>query len=417
MPTLTIGRFSMSDGPTAIRHDGNNLDLDLQIDGATTSDPTVAKVLRQQLLGLAENDDEKAVPVTWSDDSDIDGYYFVEGVSVEPFEMYLNNGTMTASVSLRRITGGFARPQLEITYIGAERTNSHALAERIRVAVPTEGQEVYFPTLGQPDFLTTETGTLFAASRGVLPESNFVRYQAEPADYYNGSARIEVLIGGTYRTVVGRQIPAGWSSWRLNNGLVRVTPTEISAGNFALTVEGYDGDWNVIVVLDRGIDTAGAWTRHNFASVNPLGAFISATNVLAYPIVTRNSPERCVITIPQYDGWESYEITRGDAYFVGRYEIPGSADEYGIGSNTAVAVTDSVGYMVRTSVDANGFKFFASTPATNTVDTANAQMYLGTAATSFAYACGFSTPITYQTHDEALYALAAVGLTQKVSTR
>ena len=36
MTTLTIGRFSMSDGPSAIRHDGDFLELELQID-ATTS--------------------------------------------------------------------------------------------------------------------------------------------------------------------------------------------------------------------------------------------------------------------------------------------------------------------------------------------------------------------------------------------
>ena len=135
MTTLTIGRFSMSDGPSAIRHDGDFLELELQIDAATTSTPAEAKVLRQQLLGMVDNPDESAFPLTFSDDSDLDGFYTVLSVQCEPFEMFLNNGTMGVSVSLRRVANGYQNPTIETTVVSRLATNSHGVLSTTAHAV------------------------------------------------------------------------------------------------------------------------------------------------------------------------------------------------------------------------------------------------------------------------------------------
>ena len=424
MTTLTIGRFSMSDGPSAIRHDGDFLELELQIDAATTSTPAEAKVKRQQLLGMVDNPDEGAFPLTFSDDSDLDGFYSVLSVQCEPFEMFLNNGTMAASVSLRRVGGGYARPAIEVAYVMSIITNPHSVTERGRIAVPNEGLEltnVAGNLASTPQYITSESGSLALLLNGgsfpLGPVSGSMTYQVDPADFYDGAATIEVQIGATWYPVVGKQIPTGWTNWRLNNGWTRIGPTE-SGGAFYMLLEAWDGAaWDTVATFARAHYDTGVWTTDDFAVSNPRGVTVPGTLALAYPVVMRNDPATVTVKIPQLYGHEAWTLSRGDAfarlYYIDRSN---SADNAAVQTSTTIAVTDSTAFMVRTTAS-GGYKFFVSVAAANTVDTTNGRIRNDVIGAEFSCAIGYSTPTTSTGIDEALVSLAATSQRQRVSAR
>lgn len=362
MPTLTIGRFSMSDGPTAIRHDGNNLDLDLQIDAATTSSVTVAKVLRQQLLGLAENPDEPVVPVTWDDDTDLNGYYVVEGVSCEPFEMFLNNGTMTASVSLRRVAGGYAFPQTELITASLTRTNAHGLTGEALVASYTNVSNAIrdaTPWLANTlDRTSADSATAIRVLTAVPTLAPLAWSSWVPTSlYYVGACRIEVNIGGTWYTVVGTQISAN-DNWRITNGIVRLSSGDAASPG---TIEVWNGS---------------AWESRNIRHYTSSGA---AENIgLAYesdrsPVfVLRNSPERVTVRCAGNSFRVEYSVQRG-AMHVEMF----SSIVYGIGldSSHAAGCTAITGGIRATSNDANGNQIVFGIAQGNTTTLATGSMY------------------------------------------
>ena len=79
--TLTIGRCGLDvthDDVQSLDDTGTEVRISGWLKASSLAD---AKVLRQQLLGHVNNPDEPVVPVTWSTDSTLDGYYRVNSAS------------------------------------------------------------------------------------------------------------------------------------------------------------------------------------------------------------------------------------------------------------------------------------------------------------------------------------------------
>jgi hypothetical protein len=419
--TMTIGRITGL-RPSNIQRSGERVTITGAILAASA---TELRMRWAQIRGLAGNEDEPIVPVTWTIDTTLDGYYWVRGVSVSPIGPEKGvNGRF--AIELERVGGGFAKPAIEVNYVMADITNPHGVTERGRIGVPNTGQEVNpFPLVFAPSYITTETGAVALISpepiAEPLPRSGTVRYWVPPVDFYDGAATLEVLVGATWYPVTGRQLPTNFTRWRLTNGWFRFGPT-VTATPFYMLAEGWNGSaWITVGTFERGLFNGGSWTRHDFGATNPTFATIPGTSTLSVPQILRNGPETVTIRIPQVYGFESWSLARGEAFVRGYYQdtaavASGGSIQYGVASSTAIAVTDGVYGMVRTTAS-SGFKFFVAETVANTVDTTNARVYATSGVNALNFAIGFSTPTTFGAIDESGYALAMSAQRQQVSAR
>jgi hypothetical protein len=230
--TLTIGRVAFTQDPSEISYSGDSLQVAGWFFGTTLAHATV---IRQQMLGLDGNDDEPEVPVTWTGDTDFDGYYTVDSVAVSAVlgVSYEQLG-FKYSMQLERVQGGFASPICEVATSVALRTNGHAVTiPNGRTGLPSAstftagryGSGVYTIAYSTTLVRASATGdvTLYAA---VPTRGSFLAltYATLPADHYDGSAMIEQSVGGVWYPVVGDQIGrVAGNSLRIGNGLIRIT--------------------------------------------------------------------------------------------------------------------------------------------------------------------------------------------------
>lgn len=382
MTTLTIGRFSMSDGPSAIRHDGDFLELELQIDAATTSTPAEAKVKRQQLLGMVDNPDESAFPVTFTDDTDLDGFYTVLSVQCEPFEMFLNNGTMLANVSLKRVANGYQNPTVETTVVSQLATNSHSVISTTDHAIGAVWRSAEGLLLD-----TTNIESVLAASSQAFTTVDGVAIEvrpfadtnvsgtwsifAKPSTHYDPpSCAIEYKVGSTWYEAVGRQIPNG-VAWRINNGLTRVGVTA-ALPQTNITIEVADSS---------------AWSGREVAGAGNIGGN-------AGPFIVRNSPELVSVKVATPSGFTVYTVWRGGTI------VMMSQTQYIANANylqvvTADGGTNVTGGIRATSNDASGNRLvFLSRGAVTTTTATPFKMAMSSAATSNVFGLGYNLGAT-----------------------
>lgn len=342
-----------------------------------------AKALRQQLNGYVSNGDEEIVPVTWSEDSSVDGFYRVTGVSVGTVPASLVANWFTFSLDLERI-GGFAGPLMETVIVGAVRTNVHAITSPNAVAVvgvPDDALE--FHDTADPAAGDVFTRTAAEGPVRLVKSDTYTRRQTfalDPADWYIGAARIE--IGSPYRTVVGQQIPAERDTWRLSNGLVRMRPNE---NGFGLSC--FDGTtWSPETIFTG---TVGG---------SSLGGTVLATSLR----VLRNSPEECIIRLPvaipsALAGALGVGTIRVDIDLAVRrgertirvFLASTEAEEFGVEAVNTTASTALTGGIRATSNDSNGDRFVLATPQTVTNDLTQGGFALSSPEATFAYAVGF----------------------------
>lgn len=361
--TFTIGRASFECGPYGISHDGDRLSFGVNIDGATTTDPVVAKVIRQQMLGLVNNRDEPVVPVTWDGDSDFDGFYRPVAVKVDPFDTYLDAGLMVCTVDLERVGGGYAFPSLELFTGAITRTNSHALTgDALTAVVPDVSNAIRDSSAWLNNTATRACADsaagvsevrIFSAEPTLTP---FVySYWLQPSLHYFGACRVEVLVGGSWYELSGRQNWYQQGAWRISNGVVRLTSGEPG------TIEVFNGTaWE------------SANIRHVDAAVGALGAHIGLSYASGQSplLIIRNSPERVTVRCAAGTYAVDYSIQRGAMHVEFSSPI-----KIGIGYATTTACTAVTGGIRTTSNDASGNRLVFAIAQTNTVDTTNGRVY------------------------------------------
>jgi hypothetical protein len=331
-----------------------------------------AKVLRQQLLGLADNADEPVVPVTDSNDSDYDGFYWVRSVQVDPTIVYQRDGTMRCQISLERVGGGYARPVFEIPFAVATLTNSHTIEGGRHVGIPATTADWALFDTGSSVTRSSSTGNVFwiYTKTGVsgLRDPGVLSYYVAPASYYVGACVIEQSVGGTWYPIQGDQVSLQLDAWRISNGIIRLTPQATSPRSYLF--ERWNGSaWVTICSLERG-NYAGSYVDEQAASSDPVTASTGTV-----PFITRNGPDCVTVVIPQLARQtESITIHRGNEY--ARFYIArngyGSAAHW-MGSASAVAMSD-VTYGGYATANINGYRLGIATPPANDVDTVNGRV-------------------------------------------
>lgn len=238
--TTTIGRCSLADSPSDMSQSGDSLGFKVDVWGDLDS----VRGVRQQLLGLVDNPDEPVVPFTSTSDPHLDGFYRVQAINLVPSSL-----RFSASVTLQRVSGGWAKPLFEVPIALAVRSNTRGVT-----TVDSSGGENKYAVLpfGETSvtslFFGPETIAAIVSASGDVqawgavdpvdsPVQEVGSFYAAPAEWYNGAAMVEVLVGATWHPWIGRHVPLGTAGgWRISNGFIRASLSTGTIGTLLIEV-------------------------------------------------------------------------------------------------------------------------------------------------------------------------------------
>lgn len=390
--SVTIGRVGR-DGITIpdpeISYSGNQVTLSGQYTPEPGSATATADTLwlRDQLLGLADNDGEPIVPVRSTTVPTLDGFYRVVDAqashptgSMKETEPYLS-----WSATLDRLKD-FREPRIEIYGVYGTVTNSFGITLPTAVTAVPQLVEDWLAgirqAVGRRD---TPDGQVFYATDPTLPSKSYIgRYSVRPAYYYLGGCKAEYQVSsGQWRTVIGRRrftnedIGFGTALLRADNGLVRITPRGLQ-----FTVEWWD-------------QAAGAWTTPisfvMWEKVSNLQVFMQAGGVL------RSAPEELTIRMgairlnaPEYGPLTiDLRLRRGSRWVYGALTSAYTSNQFELRFPNVTAATNLTGAIRRTSNNTEGHREIIASAPTHTVDLTTGRLaQTGTTNTSWLFGFG-----------------------------
>lgn len=278
---------------------------------------TDALVVRRQLLGLAEEEDEDFIPVWWTADVSVAGFYRVRGVQVDMGKAALVSARFNFTVNLERVVS-YSSPSIELVRTGTLRTNSVGItACAATISLPRSVKAVGGLGAGLDGYVyATATGDIvdYAVSGVTSSFTLPVPFYCPPEDWYDGAATIyaapvptdtapsaSASLNTTLETwpvVVGRQLPNTPLGWMISNGIVRLFVG--TGGASTLYLQGYSG---------------GAWRG---------GATGNAMGFLVVP----DGENGAGATVPLTATWKAMQILRNDPTEV-RVRLLGYGPELG----------------------------------------------------------------------------------------
>lgn len=368
--TLAIGRCGLdvtSDEVESLDMDGNTVRIGGILYASTLAD---AKVLRQQLLGHVDNPDESVVPVAWSEDSTLDGFYRVRSASVSTTAVSYAANWFPFSVDLERVGGTNAVGQARSRVVGAVRTNTHGITTAYQAlmlggtsAVAATSLGGYSIQLARPG---VTTGYLANLNNGATFDGDELStIEVTPANWYTFAPKLEIGTG-TKRVVVGKDCENLPLNWQISNGFLRVSS---SGAGSVLNVEAHNGtSWSTA----KGYQPAAQNVAASYAS---FGTFRSLQ-------VLRNGVDKVVIRLttdmPFAAGAGTNYVARVDVGLrrgarhaeIGLSFGPTASRTYRLLRTSAEGATSITGGVRATANDANGHRYVvASAPggSANTV--------------------------------------------------
>ena len=392
MATFRVGRagFDMTLSPPASWDmAGDVVSFNGEIHTSTLAD---AQAQRQQLLGHMDNPEEPVVPITWSDDTTVDGFYTVRDVKVTTVRMSLTTYWFLFSVTAERVAG-YQSPLFETVITGALRVNAASITStnaRPWIGMAWDEYAAGYTVLpyvaainGNARSFADEGNQIYpiyTPSLGQLYGRHIV-LPGSAASWYNGSVKIRA--GAGHRVMVGRQIPSDPYGWQMSNGLVRVTPVNVS-GYMHFDIEWADaagGTWETAQRFKVGTYSAGIF--------DPLTTPPTSVTVL------RNSPEECVIRFQTGAaigsiGTLDLSLRRGSRYLTGSFIAPAGsfAGPFAVGRSSSEAGTSLTGGLRATSNDAGGNRYVLGSAKAITSETTKGIIYLTTNGTSLDFMIG-----------------------------
>jgi hypothetical protein len=372
--TFSIGRCSIPKGPTAVDHSGNQVTLSFHLEPTRRLDSGQLQAMRQQLLGLVGDEDELVIPVVWSADAALDGFYRPVAVSVPPADMGVIAWEIHGcSITLDRLVG-YANPWFEVVTQSIVRSNVHSVTvpEGVVAAFLTPsalGESQYDLGNGTIRGATVSTRTVDSGeSLTVWHESPPIpltafRFSVAPSKFYTGSCRLEIRRGGVFYPAVGRDIDVTPSTvWRISNGLVRLTSADgATPGKFEMW-DNTAGAWESQSIKHAIVPSSGI----NAGVVVPGGKIGQTATGSAAPLtVLRNSPEDVIVRVEGIESWVTWRIQRGsfNVEFSHR-TYPSDYSDAGVMYDSTTAMTSFTGGLWRTTADGSGNGLTFSTPQT-----------------------------------------------------
>ncbi len=313
--TVSIGRAGLNPQIVEVSRfefeGGDQVKLSGWLRGGTSMETLVA--VREQMLGLVDNRDEPVVPVVWSQDSSVDGFYRVRsvGLGTEP-RMKLDSSSVVPWDCVLERVSSYASPLFDSRLLHALRSGSavtSASASALHGLVPAT--TMYRRGTSVVGSLSTRSvadgGAVYVGAWAASSSQLSAEWSAPPSGWYDGAARIERRVdGGQWVPVTGKFFPGDVdpnADWRISNGLVRVYPRADVLGGTGAAVEAWNGT---------------AWVSLNVLSFADVG-FTGVT-------VTRNDPGEVTVAarIEGAGAVVTFTVRRGDRLASGTYSAPGS---------------------------------------------------------------------------------------------
>jgi hypothetical protein len=343
---ITLGRIPLRETFTATESGGGDRSLDLE--GQESYPPLTRAQVIARHDGINSLIAGQAIPVTFTDKPERNGYYTVK-TAASTYTEHLNE-TVTADwkVSLDRI-GSDAETDLQSRLTGAVRLNDFSLTGE-RWHAPPIGHYGYYTGTTNPTTMTrTGADGAITVYRGVQANTS-PRWGCLPTNYLAG--RVRVTTTGS-QEVYGVDVPLASTGWSLANGLVNVTWSSSAGGQ--LDVQSYTG----------GAYRSKLWTIFS-ASSTQISTWDGAT-------LLRNDPEMAILRLTKglSPGRLTLDLTlrRGSRFVEGYMQRNTAPDELKVRLNTAetnVTALASAGYVTATNNDSDGNRFVAGSARTFT---------------------------------------------------
>lgn len=398
--TMTIGRAAIRVDKGYPTYSGDRMTVRGHVLPSTDTANSVLAT-RQQLRGYVDHLDEDTVPVHWTVDHSVDGWYRVIAASVDD-RGRAGSGVATAMIELERFGTSFTGVQMETVGSSVTRVNAAGATAAGVWCLPSVAT-AFDPPAGWKNLAlasrTTASGAVHVVGVDTSTTAITGRYTINPSSHYVGAATIEDTFGGsTYYSVAGRHARLAPTTWRLTNDLLRITPST-TAGHL-LDVSTYNGTtWS----------TPSAFTLIADNNVVPPNDITGTDPVLVSARVLRNSVECAVVRL----GWRYVTVNgttvssenkllrqtqildvslRRGARIVELDVSNGSGSSYGILSQDGTpAGTSITGGVKATAADASGNKAVIMSAGTIAAVPTTMRMRV-TGSATFHWAIGYETP-------------------------
>lgn len=367
--SLTIGRVGVAAanggdgstlaGPLNVARDGSTVTVTGAVYGLAHAESVWQA---RQLVGLADAD-EPIVPVTFSDASELDGFYRVESASAD----YQMAGTATREafipwqVVLEEISG-FRLPAIESSVLYGLVANGVGITSYdVAFGIPGTVVDYYQDITGSQTTRPVAEGGSARVWYGngfttVGPTSTLSRLVVKPGVAYHASARVDYEVSSAvYRAATGRPSWPFAGDVRLSNGLVRVEWS--AATSSTLTLSWWDGS------------TWSALSTFSLTAPSSAGTFTAAT-----ARVVRNTPEQCVVRFTatpsnQVYGSVTFDVMvrRGVRWATVYCQSPLNMI-WVCGFTSTTATTAITGGLLRTSNNVSGDRELIVTPVAATAN-------------------------------------------------
>lgn len=364
MTQLALGRVfdGLDVAPSEVTQDGRRVVMSGPIYCSTYDKLRAA---RERFAALTTTQDEVAIPVTFTEDASVEGWYYVRGGSWQQPSYSPTSRVAFWAVELERAGDRADTVQLEVHSVHAVRANQNGIDTTDYSGtngwfdwVPGTATDWYNSSLATSYTRSADAGE---SARGIPASSGeyIATYSVDPSLAYYGACSIHCNYGGVSELVGGKggEGAFGTGAWVVSNGIVRVK--QHSSDNSAFVVEVLDGGSWVTMHSNVGwrheIDYGGGST----ASWNINTATVS---------VLRNSPDVAAIRLQVLNStyaanfgrlWIDLTVRRGDLHVCGVVQVDSLGSGGGVhaieptSSVAATALSTSAGLQA-TSNDSNG---------------------------------------------------------------
>lgn len=373
--TITVGRVGL-DIPLRVPAEGAwSAGDDMKISGTLGAEAGYSLeqsvALFHQFNGLV-NADERVVPCTFAATPSLDGFWEVGAASVKTDGASWATGAFDYDLTLHRVRGS-SQPIVDVRTLRVYRTGYAVTEANSQALYPFPLAVTFYNEVnsgfggGGGPTRTADTGGVFTLYRTGAGLVSLLTYQIAPSDWYDGACKVQVTFdGSTWFTLTGRQIPAGITSWRLNNGLVKVTPSA-TAGR--IDVSHYDGT---------------TWETAKIYRMSVAGAS-NVIDLLRTVVILRNGPHIVGVRLGAtyggaYGSSHLIDLTlrRGDRLLCGRMTASNGG---GVRRETAEAATAATGGLAATANDASGNRYVLASVLGTTKDAVNGGLSSGSGTT------------------------------------
>ena len=369
---ITIGRLTFN-SPSGISFssDPDNTSNTVSVSGkfinpdvtmSASNQLSEAKSFRDELMSMAKVN--IPVPFTYTGDTTLKGYCKVANVSIDVTKLKM--GGIGYSIELEWL-GAPGEVNMESHFSGALIENDHSITSTtMQMHAPPRQAYNYYHTGTITNTLREhyQNQSVYIKTASNLRASN-ANWNCEPENYYEGAVEIKIKdYDNNLRLKAGRDSDNKPTDAVIQNGMMKLVVLGDDTSQCRFTTSIYDPDSD-----DYG--SAQTWA---------ISATNSATEWQSWQSIQilKNEPQIATIRLTTHynadtkDGRLVFDVTmKRGARSIEFVASQWTSQQLNVKSVSALAGTNSTGYVIASSSNGEGNKYMIGSPSTYTADTTN----------------------------------------------